>query len=102
MKIKFFKIKKNFKKGNFQINPNFFWKIILSLALIIAVSSFVFGFYVFMNLNSEINPETDTTSAQAGTIKKDRLEKILKYFSDKEKKSAEILNSPSPIIDPSL
>ena len=33
---------------------------------------------------------------------KERIDKALDYFAEREKKSAEISNSPSPIVDPSL
>jgi len=41
-------------------------------------------------------------ASEQETIKKERIDKILEYFSEREKKSIEIINSPSPIIDPSL
>jgi len=47
-------------------------------------------------LSSNLNVTTKET------VKKERLEKVLEYFSTRETTSAEILNSPPLVVDPSL
>ncbi len=101
MKIKFFKREKKFKKGGFGVKPDLYWKYILFAIFSLILASCIFGLCLFIKINRElISPVTNTSERE--TIKKERLDKILEYFSEREKKSIEILNSPSPIIDPSL
>jgi flagellar basal body-associated protein FliL len=101
MKIEFFKKKDDFKKKTFVINPNFYWKIVVLIAVILVIFSFVFGYYFFVQINQEfVLPDTNT-GGQVGKVNKDRIEKVLNYFSDREQTSKEILNSPVPVVDPS-
>lgn len=101
MEIKFFKFKKNFGKKNLQLYPNFFWKLIVCLMLILVSFSFIFGYYLFIQVREEPTfPTEDMNKKQ--TPEKEKLGKVLEYFSDREKKSVEILNSPAPVVDPSL
>jgi hypothetical protein len=102
MKIEIFKNKKKFKKGGFHTNPNIGWGIILLVTLFLTVLFLVFGIYLFVNTNKETTvPEADTGS-HIKIVKKDRIDKVLEYFSSRENKSSDVLNSPSPLIDPSL
>ena len=103
MKINLLKLQKEkkFKKENFDININFYWKILLYVSLVFVIFAFVFGCLLFLKINKDsILPETKV-SKQIEKIKQTRIEKALNYFIDKENKSTSILNSPSPIIDPS-
>ena len=102
MKIEILKIKKSFKKGGFHTNPNISWEFILCMALIVVLASFIFGFYLFKQINEEFVVPITNTDGQIEMVKKERIEKVLDYFSEREKKSTEILNSPAPIVDPSL
>lgn len=102
MDIKIFKNKKSFKKGGFHSNPNISWEFVFWAAFVLVLASFVFGFYLFVQINKEFILPTTIKDGQVPIVNKDRIEKVLNYFSEKEKKSAEILNSPSPIVDPSL
>lgn len=102
MKIEIFKNKKSFKKGGFHTNPDICWEFVLIIAFVLVVLSFVFGFYLFRQVNKEFASLSVDTSERPKTVSKERLEKILEYFSEREKKSTDILNSPSPITDPSL
>lgn len=101
MEIKFFKKQKNIKKERFEIRPSLYWNYILWVILILFISSFIFGFYLFMKINNELVPPVININEQE-TIKKEKLDRALEYFKEREEKSIEILNSPSPIIDPSL
>lgn len=101
MEIKFFKTKKNFKKKNLELNPDFFWKLIVLLVFILILFSFVFGYYLFTESRKDpIFSLEDINKKQAPEIEKTK--KVLEYFSTQDKKSLEILNSPSPVVDPSL
>lgn len=102
MKIKIFKNKKSFKKERPWINPNISWEIILCLSFVLIITAFIFGFNLFIQINKEF-PVTGTgAGGQIKIVKKERIQKVLEYFTEREKKSTEILNSPAPIVDPSL
>lgn len=101
MEINFLKKKKKFKKGGTGIKPDLYWKYILNMTFALIVIFCAFGLYLFMGIKNEsIVPVVNTP--EQNMIKKERINKVLEYFSEREKKSIKILNSPSPIIDPSL
>jgi arginine decarboxylase-like protein len=102
MKINLFKKEHNFKKKDFQFNTNLYWKLFLLGAFIIILYAFFFGYQLFTETNQEITLSTNGSTEQIETVNKDRVLKVLNYFSEREKKSAEILNSPAPVVDPSL
>jgi len=101
MKIKFFKKKKKFKKGGLIIKPDLCWIYIICVVFIIIIISCTFGFYLFAEINKEPTLPVVNTGEQ-GIIKKERIDEVLEYFKEREDKSTEILNSPSPIVDPSM
>jgi len=101
MGINFLKKKKKFRKGGMGIKPDFYWKYILYITFTLIVIFCAFGLYLFLEINDKSTVPVVDISEQ-NVIKKERFEKVLEYFKEREKKSAEILNSPSPIIDPSL
>jgi len=104
-KFKFFKKReKTFKKDKQTVwfNINFYWELAVSFMLIAFISSLFFGYNLFMKVNKEFVLSDDEKVGQIKTIKKDRIDAVLKYFSAREKKSNQILNSPSPLVDPSL
>jgi hypothetical protein len=102
MKINFFKKENNFKKKEFAFKPNLYWKFTLLGTLIIMILSFFFGYYLFEQINREFVLPTATDNGQIPTINTDRIEKVLNIFSEREIKSNQILNSPAPVVDPSL
>jgi len=102
MKIKFFKKENKFKKKDFVFNLNLYWELAVCVSLILIVFSFFFGYQLFMRINREPILPVGNDSGQVPTVDKDRLGKILNYFSDREKKLSNILNSPAPVVDPSL
>ncbi|MFH1200948.1 MAG: hypothetical protein V1484_01300 [bacterium] len=102
MKINSFKKENSFKKKDFTFHSNLYWRIILISTVIIILLSFLFGYRLFMKINQEpILPFTNE-DGRLPIINKDRIEKVLNYFSEREKKSNQILNFPSPVVDPSL
>lgn len=102
MKIKFFKKEKSFKKKESTFNLNLYWEIALFGASIMILSSFFFGYILFTQTNQDSASLNNNISGQVPTVSKDRFKKVLEYFSLREQKSADILNSPVSIIDPSL
>jgi len=101
MEIKFFKKQKKFKKGGWAIKPDLYWGYILAITFLFILLFCIFGLYLFIKVNKEPISFVPTVSDQE-IIKKEKLDKVLEYFSEREKKSEEILNSPSPIVDPSI
>jgi hypothetical protein len=103
MKINFLKIKKQkkFKKQSFDISVNFYWEFLLFVSLALIILAFVFGIYLFLKINKDFIAPEIKTSGQIEKVKQTRVRNILDYFTEKEIKSTSILNSPSPIIDPS-
>jgi hypothetical protein len=101
MQIKFLQKKTNFKKTNFYFNSNFYWGLIVCMVFIISLFSALFGYYLFMQVNKEPTVLIQGLDPSQ-TVKKERLQKASEYFSVREKKSAEILNSSAPVVDPSL
>ena len=104
MQIKLFKKEKNFqnKKESFWLDINLYWKFAVCFIFLVAVGAYFFGYYLFVKINEESDFGVTADKGQTQTVKKERIDKVLQYFSEREKKSAEILNSPAPIIDPSL
>lgn len=101
MEIKFLKMKKKFKKGGSGIKPDLYWKYILMITFFLILCSFVFGFYLFLKTDKNFDVLTTSVDNQE-IVRKKKLNESLEYFSEREKKSKEILNSPSPIVDPSI
>jgi len=101
MKFNFLKKKKKFIKGGSKIKPDFYWRYIVYLTFVLFFLSCIFGIFLFKKVNSEITLSVENSREQE-TIKKERFNEILEYFQEREKKSIEIINSPSPISDPSI
>jgi len=104
MKLKeILKKKKIYKKENFTINVGLFWNIILAVAFVLVVSSFVFGFFLFKKVDESSSDSTSNKKDNSiEMVTKERINRDLQYFVDREKRSTNILNSLSPVVDPSL
>ena len=102
MQLQFFKKSNSFKKRNSEINPNLFWISIFFAGFFLMLLAFVFGYYLFIKISTGSVLKIDDISGQVGTLKKEKIEKALEYFSLRKQKTSQILNSPSPVIDPSL
>ena len=100
MQFKIFKFKKSFKENNLSIKSDFYWKIFLFLATFLILISFIFGYYFFTKIEQEFIPPKGDTGLKIETVKKERIKNTLDYFSQKTKKTNEILNSSSSILDP--
>jgi hypothetical protein len=98
--LKILKPKKKFKKGGIHINPDVYWGILLGVVLVVCVASVLFGYFLFKKTNQNLS----VNSAENNSVEKidqARIDNALEYFSNRANKSSEILNSPSPIVDPS-
>ena len=102
MNLNFFKTQKKFKKSEHQPNPDLYWRAILFVTFILIFLSFVFGAYLYLNINKEDFLSTVEYNGQSKKIGKDRIDEALEYFTERANKSENILNLPSPLIDPSL
>ena len=102
MKITFFKKEKSFKKVKLHPDLNFFWKLAVFFLFMVILASAVFGYYLFLQTNKESTLDTVLEYTHIQTIKKERIQKVLKYFFVRAEQSNQIINSPSPVIDPSL
>ena len=102
MKINFFKKENNFKKKDFNLNPNFYWKIAVIFVFFSIVFSCIFGYQLFNKIEGESDISTTSINEQIPMIKQDRIKNVLLFFTEKEQKSADILKAPSPVVDPSL
>jgi len=94
---KFFKKEKNFKKEeeSLWLNVNLYWKLAVIFMFLGAFCSFFFGYYLFTQINKEPVMSSSNPINQIKTVKKEAINKELQYFSEREKKSAGIINSPS-------
>lgn len=101
MDLKILKIKKKFKKSEHEPDPDFYWKLILTGTFILIALAATFGVLLFFKTNSEEALDTVPYSEQGKKISKDRLDAVMKYYSDREVKSQTIIKSPAPVIDPS-
>ena len=66
------------------------------------ILSALFGWYIFSQVNKDPDTLTNITLGQVGTVNKNRIDKDLEYFSQRSINSQDILNSPSPVVDPSF
>ena len=102
MKIKLFKIKKNYRKEVFKINPNTYWKVLVIFSGFLMIISFIFAYNLFRQTNKEDVPVVVNNTQKIGDKEEEKIKNALDYFSLRAQKSAEILNSPSTVVDPSL
>ena len=102
MKIKISPIKKNYKKGNDKINSDFYGMIIVSTFFVLMILSSIFGIYNYKQVTKENILTNENIPGKAEREKKDRINKVLEYFKQREEKSTEIMNSSASVVDPSL
>jgi flagellar basal body-associated protein FliL len=102
IKTKFLVKKRSFKKGSKTTNPDIFWIFLLVVASLFMIAFSIFGFLLFKQINNEMFFENNLESGRKDTTQQERLNKVLEYFSLRQDKSLNILNSSSPFVDPSL
>jgi hypothetical protein len=102
MNLKFLKFEKKFKKKEHQPDPDLYWRIVFSVAVFLMLAGLVFGTFLFLKINNEDFSVSLTTSGEGQKINKDRIAKVLQYFTDRQDKSKDILVMPAPRRDPSI
>jgi hypothetical protein len=102
MKLEIFKKRKEFNKKKSGVNPNRYWKLTILVTIIVLILAFVFDYYLFTQINQELVVPVVSDNNQVGIVNTNRIKKALDYFSEREQKSTQILNSPAPVVDPSL
>ena len=102
MKINFLKKKNNFKKKSSDIYLSFYWEVVVLVTIAVISAFFIFGYYLFIQTNQEIVLPVANGSSQVGVVNKDSIEKVLNFFSERSETTTAILNSPAPVVDPSL
>jgi hypothetical protein len=70
--------------------------------LIATLCAIAFGYFLFMRIDEDFVFSPSQEGSQSITIKKERIDKVLEYFSLRADRSSQIMNSPAAIIDPSL
>jgi len=102
MNFKIFNLKKSFVKKDYNYNIALYWRIIVFVFFVVIIISFIYGFLVFTEINKDSgSPEVNNVD-KASQNRKDRIDEVLESFSQKEQKTNVIINSPSPVVDPSL
>lgn len=102
MNLNFLKFEKKFKKKEHQPDPDFYWRILFSVAVVLMLAGLVFGMFLFIKINQEDFSVSLGASGEGQKINKDRIGKVLQYFTDRQDKSKDILVMPSPRRDPSI
>jgi hypothetical protein len=102
MKIKIFKVKKDYKKEDFRVNSSAFWKFIVIFSLLLIMGAFAYSYGLFLRINEEEVLKIEVNNDKIGNKEAEKIKNALDYFSEREKKSIEILNSTPAVVDPSL
>lgn len=101
LKINFLQKKKKYSKGGSNIKPDVYWMYIFIFIIFLILAFCVWGIILFKNVNEEdILPKTELP--QEDIFSKERVNDALYFFEKRELKSFEILNNPSPVVDPSI
>lgn len=102
IKIDFLKKKKVFIKDNVQPNPEPYWMGIFFLGFVFTIVAFIFGLFVFQNINKDEEVNSPINNKQLQKISKKRLDNTLSVFSDRQKVVNDIIKSSAGVVDPSL
>ncbi|MFM7088137.1 MAG: hypothetical protein ACKOW9_01195 [Candidatus Paceibacterota bacterium] len=100
--LKIFQKKKVWKKNEFEINTNLYWRYLLGLVVVVVTGSFIFGYIVYNNIKHEPLFVPSASIEAERMDQKNRILEMLKYFDARDAKSDAIILNPSPIVDPSL
>jgi hypothetical protein len=100
LNFKIFQRKKNFKKGGIHINPETYWALALLIVFVIVLVMIIYSYFLFKRSDAELSPGADSEQ-NLETIDKARIDRALQLFSQRAEISAEIINSPALVVDPS-
>lgn len=101
MEIKFLKRKKKYKKENFEIRPENYWRGVLAIFLAFMIFVSFFGGRLFKQVDTD-DSLLSNINANLKREKREKINSVLNYFNEREEKSERIINSPAPVVDPSL
>lgn len=102
LELNFTKKEKILKKDNYQLNADFYWRIILYIALVLIIGSMAFGFMLFQKTNQALELTSEYGTSNPVVVKKERIEKVLEIFSERKSKTMQIITYPAEVVDPSL
>ncbi|MFA5934141.1 MAG: hypothetical protein WC795_02900 [Candidatus Paceibacterota bacterium] len=78
------------------------WRLIIIYMFVGGISVGIFSAYLFWEINNDGIFQADTsTTSYTEPINRDKLNNVLDYFDQKNKKSAAILANPPKVVDPS-
>lgn len=100
--LKKIKIERKIKKENSDVQTDLYWKFIVIFSFVCVCVAFGFGIYFFQNLNNTTQNANEKNVQNNDLINKNKLDSVIKYFTEKEQKSKDIIVKPAPVIDPSL
>lgn len=95
------KKKKKYRKGGFHTNPNVGWETLVFLTALVILLAGVYGTRLFLETSNEFEAPMLPSDAEKKTIARERIEKVLEYYSRKAHISAEIVTTPASLVDPS-
>jgi hypothetical protein len=102
IQTKFIKKDRSFKGGSFWSNINIYWKVAVGVMFVAVLVCIVFGYNFFIKINEEFVVSEPGISGQSDAVRKEKIKKVLDYFSIRKQQSNQIISSPAPVIDPSL
>lgn len=91
--------KKNFKKRGVHAALVRGWEFVVLFTLLVSVVFLAFGFKLFIDTNRGL--ETPPAGSDRKLVDRGRIDRALRIFSEREQRTAEILSSPAPVVDPS-
>ena len=96
-----FKFEKKYKKKEHILNPRILWIMSLMVSFLIIIFSIMYGVIMLIDINKDFNPEGLQLMNETEKNREIRLEKAIEYFSNKKETTIRIINSNSPVVDPS-
>ena len=102
MKKDLFQKEKILQKASVWQNLRLYWELAVCLTFLSILAASFFGYYLFMQTDRESMADGEQNIVSTKTIKKERIDAVLEYFSKRREESGKILSTPSPVIDPSL
>jgi hypothetical protein len=100
MKMDFLKKKNNFKRKDFSIDVALYWELIVILGFFLILTTSIGSFILFREINQEPAGPVSGIDTKVPSVNKDELTKVLNYFQMRAERSQQILNSPTPVVDP--
>ncbi|MFZ2048866.1 MAG: hypothetical protein WAV25_01025 [Minisyncoccia bacterium] len=94
---------KNGKLFGWGVSPNADWKVLFTVFLILTVSVFALGVYMFIAIaNGDIFLVEKPATTTERSLDSEKIKKTVLYYETRAKKLEEIKSSNNRIVDPSL